>query len=102
MNNKENSKDFILGEVFRLLGEQYRSGLYEFLYRYEFSVYQKMGQLEDTVIDDFDNMSISELKSTLSKYWKLHVESAKRYESEKLNFDVSEIKKEINDELHIT
>jgi len=102
MNNKENSKDFILSEVLRLLSGRYQVGLYEFLYRYEFSVYQKMRQLEDKITDDFDNMSISELKSTLSKYWKLHVESAKRYESEKLNFDVNEVKKEISNELNIS
>ena len=102
MKNKKNTKDFILDETLRLLSQHYVSGLYEFLYRYEFSVYQKMRQLEDTITDDFDNMSISELKSTLSKYWKLHVESAKRYESEKLNFDVNEVKKEISNELNIS
>jgi len=102
MNNQKNNKNFVLDETLRLLGEQYRSGLYEFLYRYEFSVYQKMRQLEDTITDNFDNMSISELKSILSKYWKLHVESAKRYESEKqLNFNVNDVKKEINNELNI-
>jgi len=102
MNNKENSKDFILGEVFRLLGEQYRSGLYEFLYRYEFSVYQKMRMIEDQITGNFDDMSIKDLKNILTDYWKLHVASIKRYESEKLNFDVNEIKKQINSELHIS
>ena len=102
MNNKNNDKDFILSELLRLLGERYEIGLYEFLYFRYHDVYMKIREIEDEITDGFDNMSISELKSTLSKYWKLHVESAKRYESEKLNFDVNEVKKEISNELNIS
>ncbi len=103
MNNKNNDKDFILSELLRLLGERYEIGLYEFLYFRYHDVYMKIREIEDEITDGFDTLSIKELKDILADYWRLHIESIKKYKSEKqLNFNVDGIKKEINDELHIS
>jgi len=99
MNKQKNNKDFILDETLRLLSENYPDGMYEFLYFRYHEVYMKMRQLEDEITNDFDNMSISELKNILADYWRLHVESIKKYKSEgQLNFNVSEIKIQMNNE----
>jgi len=103
MKNKKNTKDFILSETFRLLRQHYPVGMYEYLHLYHFSVYAKMREIENEIIDNFDSRSINDLKDILACYWRLHIESAKKYKSEgQLNFNVSEIKKQINDELHVT
>jgi len=103
MNNKNNDKDFILSELLRLLGERYEIGLYEFLYFRYHDVYMKIREIEDEITDGFDTLSIKELKDILAIYWRLHIASIRKYKSEKqLNFDVNEIKKQINSELNVT
>jgi len=102
MNSQKNSKDFILSEVLRLLNERYEIGMYEFLFKFHYPVFEKIRMIEDTITNDFDNMSISELKNILADYWKLHVASIKKYKSEgQLNFNADDIKKQINNELNI-
>jgi len=102
MNNQKNDKDFVLSEVLRLLSERYCDGMYEYLYRYQYPVYERMRKIEDTITENFDNMRVEDLKNILGDYWKLHIESAKKFKSEGLNFDIGEVKKKIGNELHVT
>jgi len=103
MNNQKNNRNFILDETLRMLSERYEIGLYEYLFKYQYPVYAKIREIEDVITDNFDNIPIEELKNILADYWRLHVESAKKFKSEgQLNFNVNEVKGQINDELHIS
>jgi len=103
MNNRKNNKDFILSETLRLLSEQYPFGLYEYLFKFHFLVYKKMREVEDEITENYDNGSVEDLKNILAVYWKLHIESIKKFKSERqLNFDIGEVKIRINNELRVT
>jgi len=103
MNNQKDNKDFILSETLRLLNKHYPIGMYEYLYKYHFEVYQKMREIEDEINLNFDNQSIEDLKNILAVYWRLHIESIKKFKSEgQLNFDIGEVKIRINNESHVT
>jgi len=103
MNSQKNNKNFVLDETLRLLSQQYLDGMYEYLFKYQFSVYAKMREIEDVITENFDSIQIEDLKNILAGYWRLHIESAKKYRSEKqLNFDIGEVKGQISNELNVT
>ncbi len=101
MNNCTKDKDIILEELLNLLAERYPIGLYEYLYKYHPEMYRKMRDLEDDVGNAFLFKTTEDLKKVLREYWTLHMEAIKEFENQdNLDLEVSEVKQQIQEELH--
>jgi len=101
MNNYAKEKDSILEEILNLLAERYPIGLYEFLYKYQLETYRRIRELEDEVDNAFLYKTVGDLKEILREYWVLHMEAIKEFENQdNLDLEVSEVKQQIQEELH--
>jgi len=94
-------KEHMIDETLRLLTERYPIGLYEFLFKYEPKMYRKLRELEDEISRDYSNKTIEDLKEVLREYWTLHMEAIREFENQDdLDLRVSEVKQQIQEELH--
>ena len=96
-----NEKENIIDETLRLLSEKYIIGLYEYLFMYQPGMYKELRDLEDEISNDYLSKSIEDLKEVLRRYWTLHVEAIGEFENrDDLDLRVSEVKQQIQEELH--
>jgi len=101
MKTNYKEKENIIDETLRLLSERYPIGLYEYLFKYESEMYKELRDLEDEISKDYENKSIENLKAVLRRYWILHMEAIKEFENQdNLDLEVSEVKQQIEEELH--
>jgi len=102
MNNFIKDKDIILDELLKLLTERYPEGLYEYMYQYHPDMYRRIRELEDEVDNAFLYKTIGDLKEVLRRYWTLHMEAIEEFENQdNLDLKVSEVKQQIQEELHV-
>ncbi len=101
MNNYAKEKDSILKEILNLLAERYPIGLYEYLFKYQPDMYKKLRELEDEVDNAFLYKTVGDLKRILREYWTLHMTCIKEFDNQdELDLEVSEVKQQIEEELH--
>ncbi len=101
MNNCIQDKDSILEEILNLLAERYPIGLYEYMYQYQPETYRRIRELEDEVDNAFLYKTTEELKQVLREYWVIHMTCIKEFENQDdLDLKVSEVKQQIQQELH--
>jgi len=101
MNNNTQEKEIIIDKTLNLLAERYPIGLYEYLFKYQPDMYKKLRELEDEVDNTFLYKSTEDLKEVLKEYWHLHVEGIEEFENQDdLDLRVSEVKQQIQEELH--
>jgi len=102
MKNYTQEKENIIDETLRLLTERYQQGLYEYLFKYQPEIYKELRDLEDELSIDYKNKSIDDIKAIMRKYWILHSMAKKEFENQDdLDLEVSEVKQQIQQELHI-
>ena len=64
-------------------------------------MYKKLRELEDEADNAFLYKTIDDLKEVLKEYWHLHVEGIEEFENQDdLDLRVSEVKQQIQEELH--
>jgi len=96
-----NEKENIIDETLRLLSEKYIIGLYEYLFMYQPGMYKELRLLEDDISSDYLDKTIGDLKIVLRRYWTLHMEAIREFETQNnLDLVVSEVKQQIQEELH--
>ena len=101
MNNYTQEKEHIINETLKLLAEKYPIGLYEYLFKYQPEMYKELRDLENDISRDYDHKSIYDIKAIMRKYWILHSIAIKEFENQdNLDLEVSEVKQQIQQELH--
>jgi len=101
MKTNYKEKENIIDGTLKLLAERYPIGLYEFMHEYEPKMYRKLRELEDEISRDYSDKTIEDLKVVLREYWHLHVEAIGEFENQDdLDLRVSEVKQQIQEELH--
>ena len=96
-----NNKDELFDKIFADLRKIYKAGMYEFMHEYEPNMYKKLRELEEEADNAFLYKSIEDLKEVLRRYWTLHMEAIKGFNNQdNLDLKVSEVKEQIQQELH--
>jgi len=102
MNNCTQEKEIIIDKTLNLLAERYPIGLYEYLFKYQPKMYKKLRELEEEADNAFLYKNIEDSKEVLKEYWTLHMEAIEEFENQDdLDLKVSEVKQQIQEELHV-
>jgi len=97
-----NNKDELFDKIFADLRKIYKAGLYEFMHEYEPKMYKELRNLEDEISKDYFKKPIEDIKVLLRRYWTLHMEAIEEFENQDdLDLKVSEVKQQIQEELHV-
>jgi hypothetical protein len=92
------NKDELLRKTLEDLGRYYPTGLYEFLFKHKYDLYERLQEVECQIDQAYLTGTVDDLKLALREYWNLHRIAIKEFNNTTaLNIDIEEIRKEISE-----
>lgn len=92
----EESKEFIVKEILRLLDEKYPIGLYGFLYSYHSDLSKQLQEIEEEIDNAYLNGTTEKLKQVLREYWVFYMRAIQTFKAAgKGSISDSEVRKEM-------
>ncbi len=91
------TKDELLRKTLEDLGRYYPTGLYEFLFKHKYDLYERLHEVECDIDKAYLAGTVDDLKLALREYWNLHRIAIKEFKNTALNMDIEEIRKRISE-----